>query len=45
VALAIVHTAFETFGSKNSDTQEVKQQALPKPTPGERRPGKYNFYF
>lgn len=39
VALAVVHTAFESFGSKRSDPQEIKQQALPKPTPGERHPG------
>ena len=41
VALAVVHTAFESFGSKQNDPQQGKREALPQPQQGgERRPGK-----
>ncbi len=39
VALAVIHTAYENFGSPRGDAASGKQEALPQPTPGERKPG------
>jgi len=44
VALAVVHTAFESF-SKSGDTKPQKTEALPHPEQGEKRTGNLNIFI